>query len=63
MILKILLVMAILIQLAASSFAVRLIRTTRYNSIWILCIVGFSCSRSNGCSSSCGSAATASRWR
>lgn len=41
MILKILLVMAILIQLAASSFAVRLIRTTRYNSIWILCIVGF----------------------
>ena len=39
--LKILLVAAILIQLVASVFAVRLIRTTRYNSIWILFIVGF----------------------
>ncbi len=41
MILKISLVTAILIQLVASVFAVRLIRTTRYNSIWILFIVGF----------------------
>ena len=40
--LKILLVAAILIQLVASVFAVRLIRTTRYNSIWILFIIGFS---------------------
>ena len=39
--LKILLVAAILIPLVASVFAVRLIRTTRYNSIWILFIVGF----------------------
>ncbi len=41
MFLKILLVLAILFQLAASVFAVRLVRTTRYNSIWILFIVGF----------------------
>jgi len=41
MVLKILLVVAIAIQLMASLYAVRLVRTTRYNSIWILFIVGF----------------------
>ncbi len=41
MILKVLLVLAILFQLAASLYAVRLVSTTRYNSIWILFIVGF----------------------
>lgn len=41
MILKILLVLAILFQLFASIYAVRLVRTTRYNVIWILFIVGF----------------------
>lgn len=41
LILKVLLVLAIIFQLIASTFAVRLVRTTRYNSIWILFIVGF----------------------
>ena len=41
MILKLMLIAAILVQLAASVFAVRLVRVTRYNSIWILFIVGF----------------------
>ncbi len=41
MILKILLVLSILFQLGASIYAVRLVRTTRYNVIWWLFIVGF----------------------
>ncbi len=41
LILRILLVLAILFQLAASLYAVRLVSTTRYNAIWILFIVGF----------------------
>ncbi|MDE5707517.1 MAG: sensor histidine kinase, partial [Alistipes sp.] len=38
---KILLVVAILVQVVASVYAVRLIRTTKYNSIWILFTLGF----------------------
>lgn len=41
LILKILLVLAILFQLAASIYAVRLVSTTRYNAIWILFICAF----------------------
>lgn len=41
MFLKLLLVIAILIQAVATVFAVRLVRTTKYNSVWILFIVGF----------------------
>ncbi len=39
--LKLLLVIAILIQVAAAVFALRLVRTTKYNSVWILFIIGF----------------------
>ncbi|MEG1621860.1 MAG: histidine kinase [Alistipes sp.] len=42
MLLKILLIIAILIQVVATVFALRLVRTTKYNSVWILFIVGFS---------------------
>lgn len=42
MLIKILLVIAILIQTIAIVYAVRLVRTTKYNSVWILFIVGFS---------------------
>lgn len=38
---KILLIIAIAIQMVAMVFAVRLIRTTKYNSIWILFVIGF----------------------
>lgn len=38
---KILLVVAILVQMVATVYAVRLIRTTKYNSIWMLFTVGF----------------------
>ncbi len=41
LVLKVLLVLAIIFQLLASTYAVRLVKTTRYNSIWILFIVGF----------------------
>ncbi len=41
MLLKLLLVGAILIQGVATVFALRLIRRTKYNSVWILFIVGF----------------------
>ena len=41
MLLKILLITAILIQTVATLFALRLVRTTKYNSIWILFIFGF----------------------
>ncbi len=41
MLLKILLIISILIQGIASLYALRLIRTTKYNSIWILFIIGF----------------------
>ena len=36
MLIKILLIVAIVIQTIATLFAIRLIRTTKYNSIWIL---------------------------
>jgi len=42
MLFKILLVIAILVQLTATVYALRLVRTTKYNSVWILFIVGFS---------------------
>ena len=39
--LKFLLIIAILIQAVAAVFALRLVRTTKYNSVWILFIAGF----------------------
>lgn len=42
MLIKILLVIAIIIQCVATGYALRLVRTTKYNSVWILFIVGFS---------------------
>ena len=39
--LKFLLIIAILIQAVAAVFALRLVRTTKYNSVWILFIIGF----------------------
>lgn len=41
MLIKILLIVAIAIQTVATVFAVRLVRTTKYNSIWILFTIGF----------------------
>ena len=40
--LKIMLVAAIAIQCVATAFALKLVHTTKYNSVWILFIVGFS---------------------
>lgn len=42
MLIKILLVIAIVVQTLATIYALRLVRTTKYNSVWILFIVGFS---------------------
>lgn len=42
MLIKILLVLSILIQSVATVYALRLVRATKYNSVWILFIVGFS---------------------
>ncbi len=42
MLIKILLVIAILIQTVATIYALKLVRATKYNSIWILFIIGFS---------------------
>ncbi|WP_295991465.1 ATP-binding protein [uncultured Alistipes sp.] len=42
MLIKILLVIAVAIQIVASVYALRLVRATKYNSVWILFIVGFS---------------------
>ena len=41
MLIKILLIVAVVIQTIATLFAIRLIRTTKYNSIWILFTIGF----------------------
>lgn len=41
MTIKILLYLAIIIQFIAMYYAVRLVRATKYNSIWILFIIGF----------------------
>ncbi len=38
---KVLLCIAIGLQMLATIYAIRLIRRTKYNAIWILCIVGF----------------------
>ena len=42
MLIKVLLIIAIVIQTIATVYALRLVRTTKYNSVWILFIVGFS---------------------
>ena len=42
MLIKCLLILSILIQTIATVYALRLVRTTKYNSVWILFIVGFS---------------------
>ncbi len=42
MLIKILLVIAILVQIVATVYAFRLVHTTKYNSVWILFIIGFS---------------------
>lgn len=42
MLIKILLVLSIFMQILATAYALRLVRATKYNSIWILFIVGFS---------------------
>ena len=41
MTIKILLYLAIIIQFVAMYYAVRLVRATKYNAIWILFIIGF----------------------
>lgn len=41
LIIKLMLVAAIAVQCVATVFALRLVRTTKYNSVWILFIVGF----------------------
>lgn len=41
MLIKILLVVSILIQTIASVYALKLVRKTKYNSVWILFIIGF----------------------
>ena len=42
MLIRILLVISIVVQCVATGYALRLVRTTKYNSVWILFIVGFS---------------------
>lgn len=42
MLLKILLIIAIIIQSVATVYAIRLVRVTKYNAVWILFIGGFS---------------------
>lgn len=42
MFIKLLLVIAILAQVIATVYALRLVRATKYNSVWILFIIGFS---------------------
>ena len=39
---KVFLIIAVIIQTVATVYALRLVRTTKYNSVWILFIVGFS---------------------
>ncbi len=41
MLIKVLLILSIVVQVIAAFYAMRLMRTTKYNSIWILFIVGF----------------------
>lgn len=42
MLIKILLIIAVLIQTVATIYALKLVRATKYNSVWILFIIGFS---------------------
>ena len=42
MVIKILLIVAIAIQTVATVYALKLVRTTKYNSVWILFVAGFS---------------------
>ena len=42
MLIKVLLIISIAIQTLATVYALRLVRATKYNSVWILFIVGFS---------------------
>ncbi|MDE6375169.1 MAG: sensor histidine kinase, partial [Alistipes sp.] len=42
MLIKILLVISILVQTLATVYALRLVRATKYNSVWILFVVGVS---------------------
>ena len=42
MLIKVLLVISIIVQTLATIYALRLVRATKYNSVWILFIVGFS---------------------
>ena len=41
MTIRFLLYVAIIVQFIAMYYAVRLVRATKYNSIWILFIIGF----------------------
>ncbi|MBO5685367.1 MAG: sensor histidine kinase [Alistipes sp.] len=41
-VIKILLIIAILVQTVATVYALNLVRATKYNSVWILFIIGFS---------------------
>ena len=41
MMIRILLYLAIIIQFIAMYYAIRLVRLTKYNAIWILFIIGF----------------------
>ena len=38
---RVLLYLAIIVQLIALYYAIRLVRVTKYNAIWILFIIGF----------------------
>lgn len=42
MLITILLILSIVVQTLATAYALRLVRATKYNSVWILFIVGFS---------------------
>ena len=41
MLIRILLVISIVVQCVATGYSLRLVRTTKYNSVWILFIGGF----------------------
>ena len=39
---KVFLIIAVIIQTVATVYALRLVRATKYNAVWILFIIGFS---------------------
>ena len=41
LVLRVVVVIALILQLIAIIYAIRLVRRTKYNAIWILCIIGF----------------------